>query len=386
MMQGRSQTVLSPRRGPSLKTFRTRSKSVGSSSSRTSKRSVAATRVAIIGGGRGGKALMEIFADDPLVKIVGLAEKRSQAVGQKLAQRLGIPVIKNYRDFLTMKHIDLVIDVTGKPSVAQTLQKARPAHLAIIGGASAKFMWQLIEARIRATTEIEKTLTRYQSLFRRYVKEEAERVVNEERTRIACEIHDGLVQTLVGVNFKIERCSELAENDPGKCRDMLNQTQAQLKHGIHETRQVVFSLRPGQLEKLELSASLKNFLKAFQLQNQVKVDFSQIGDERGLDPKTKMFVFRMVQEALANAHKHAEATCVKVQLAMTPGQLEGIISDNGVGFDVQAVTKDPEKWDHFGLRGMKERARLLGGKAMWHSEKGKGTTITIQIPLSKSKS
>ncbi len=346
-------------------------------------KAVESTNVAIIGGGRGGKALMEIFANDPLVKIVGLAEIRLKATGYKLAGQLGIPVTNNYRDFLTMKHVDLVIDVTGNPEVGQALQRVRRSNLAIIGGASAKFMWQLIDARIRATTEIEKTLMRYQSLFQRYVKDEAERAVNEERTRIACEIHDGLIQTLAGVNFKMERCAELVQKDPGKCQTMLKETKAHLKHGIQATRQVVLNLQPGQYEKLELGAALRNFLKSFQAQNRVHVEFLQTGDEHRLAPKTKVFVFRIVQEALNNAHTHARATHVSVQLTIDSGMLTGFITDNGIGFNVKAVAKDPEKWDHFGLRGMKERARLLGGEAHWDSKKGQGTKISIQIPLTK---
>ena len=168
-------------------------------------KSTQATRVAILGGGHGGKALLEIFAQDPLARIVGLAESKTRTSGTKLAKQFGVPVTKDYRELLKLKDVDLIIDVTGNVEVGQVLQRIRRPKLAIIGGASAKFMWQLIEARIRATTELEKSLIRYQSLFRRFVKEEAERAVHEERTRIACDIHDGLEQTMEGVNIKMER-------------------------------------------------------------------------------------------------------------------------------------------------------------------------------------
>lgn len=341
------------------------------------------TRVAIIGGGRGGKALMEIFAQDPLARIVGLAESRSRTSGTKLAKQFGVPVTQDYRDLLKLKDVDLIIDVTGNAEVGQALQRVRRPKLAIIGGASAKFMWQLIEARIRATTEIEKTLTRYQSLFRRFVKEEAERAVHEERTRIACEIHDGLVQTLVGVNFKMELCAELVPQNPKKSSELMREAKAQLKHGIQETRHVVFNLRPGQEEKLDLFSALSNFLKAFEEQHRVKVEFDFQGDDLSLPPKTKVFLFRIVQEALQNSSKHAKASQVFVQIDVNHDMLTASIRDNGVGFDVQAVSRDPEKWDHFGLRGMKERAKLLGGEAQLTSSKGKGTTVTVQIPLGR---
>ncbi|HJU03579.1 MAG TPA: Gfo/Idh/MocA family oxidoreductase, partial [Nitrospiraceae bacterium] len=155
-------------------------------------RAAATTRVAIIGVGRGGTALLEIFAKDPLVQIVGIAEIDPKAEGLKLARRLSIPVSRNYQDLLAMDCVDLIIDVSGNPDVERALQAFYRMGVTVIGGASAKFMWQLIEARIRATGEIEKALNKYQSLYRLYVKESGA-AVTEERTRIACEIHDGLV-------------------------------------------------------------------------------------------------------------------------------------------------------------------------------------------------
>ncbi|MFZ1803933.1 MAG: histidine kinase, partial [Nitrospira sp.] len=167
-----------------------------------------ATNVAIIGAGRGGAALMEIFANDPLVRIVGVAELDPKAPGLELARQFGIPITHDYRQLLAMERVDLIIDVSGDAEVWAFLQDFHRMGVTIIGGASAKFMWELIGARIRATAEIEKTLNKYQSLYRLYVKETGA-AVTEERTRIACEIHDGFVQSLAGVNFKLDLCQEL---------------------------------------------------------------------------------------------------------------------------------------------------------------------------------
>ncbi len=350
------------------------------------RRTAPATRVAILGGGRGGRALLEIFAQDPLARIVGLSETKPSTLGTRLARRLGVPVTQDYREILNMKEVDLIIDVTGSPEVERALQKIRKPSVAIIGGASAKFMWQLIDARIRATTEIEKTLSRYQSLFRRYVKEEAESAVDEERTRIACEIHDGLVQTLVGVNFKMERCGDLIQEEPDKCFALLSEAKHHLKHGIQEARQVVFNLRPGQYERLDLLSALTNYLDSYKKQHRVQVAFSHTGSDARLLPKTKVFVFRMIQEALQNSSKHAGASKLFVQLNIQPHHLSAVIQDNGSGFDVKAVFQNPDKWDHFGMRGMKERAKLLNGDVSWESHKNEGTTVTVSIPLTRKDS
>ena len=326
---------------------------------------------------------MEIFAEDPLVSVVGLAEIRPQTRGVRLAKKLGIPVVRRYQDLLHRKDIDLVIDVTGNPTVEQELLEVQAPNLAIVGGASAKFMWQLIEARIRASTEIENTLTRYQSLFRMYVKEEAEGAVDDERTRIACEIHDGLVQTLVGVNLKMERVRELVSTEPDKTLGLLNPTTAQLKHAIQEARQVVYNLRPGQYDHLAFIPALSNYLKAYEREHRVRTEFHGEGDESKLEPKTKVFVFRMVQEALSNVAKHAKATKVVVKVQLDAQRLDASVADNGQGFDIQAEGQNPEKWDHFGVRSMMERARMLGGDVHWVSKPKAGTKVKISVPLGK---
>ena len=340
------------------------------------------THVAIIGVGHGGTALMEIFAKDPLVKIIGIAEINPKAVGLKLARRLSIPVTRDYQELLAMESVDLVIDVSGCPAVEQVLQDFYRMGVTVIGGASAKFMWQLIEARIRATAEIEKTLNKYQSLYRLYLKE-AGTAVTEERTRIACEIHDGLVQNLAGMNFKLDLCEELVRRDPPAAQSTLRETRAQLKLAIQEARQVIFNLRPLHYDKMDLIPALTNYLKSYETQYRIKTEFSVSGDETTMPPKTKIFLFRIVQEALSNVEKHAKADRVGVEVTIGQDQLSAMITDDGVGFDAKAVSRNPEKWDHFGLRGIVERARLVRGQAKIDSKKGQGTRIVIQVPLKK---
>jgi len=343
------------------------------------------TMVAIIGAGRGGKALMEIFAKDPLVQIVGIAEVNPRAGGLKLAKRLKIKITRDYQELLALENVDLIIDVSGNTDVEEMLQDFHRMGVTVIGGASAKFMWQLIEARIRATAEIEKTLTRYQSLYRLYVKE-AGSAVTEERTRIACEMHDGLVQSLAGVNFKLDLCQDLSLRDPQACQTTLRETRAQLKMAIQEARQVIFNLRPLHYDQLELIPALTNYLKSYETQYRMTTEFSVSGDETTMPPRTKIFLFRIIQEALINVEKHAKANQVSVHVEFGRSALSATVTDNGVGFDVETVSRNPEQWDHFGLRGIIERAKLVGGNAKIESKKGKGTRIVIQVPLRKEAS
>ncbi len=105
------------------------------------------TKVVIIGGGKGGTALIDILHKDPLVKIAGVADINPNANGLDLARRFKIPISTDYRSFLT-EEIDIVIDVTGNPAVRQALEET-PKQVEVMGSLSAKFMWQLIEERIK---------------------------------------------------------------------------------------------------------------------------------------------------------------------------------------------------------------------------------------------
>lgn len=117
------------------------------------------TKVAIIGGGRGGTALIEILHKDPLVKIVGIADINPDAPGLDMARRFKIPTVTDYRQ-LFKNPVDLVIDVTGSKAVRDALEERR-SEMEVIGGLSAKFMWQLIEERIKSKVMTEELRARY---------------------------------------------------------------------------------------------------------------------------------------------------------------------------------------------------------------------------------
>lgn len=337
-------------------------------------------KVAIIGAGRGGVSLMEILHNDPFVKIVGIAEIDRSAPGLKLAHKLKIPTTARYTQFLDPQKADIIIDVTGNPAVEEHLLKETPAGVSVIGGSVAKFMWQLIDQQVRSKQETERHLLEYQSLYRLYMNETRHALV-EERARIAMEIHDGLVQTLVGLNYKLDLCEELLHVNPPSGLQTLKETKALLKNAIEEAREVIFNLKPLHAEKMEMFAALKHHLKTFERQYGIAVDFKLQGDEDRLLARSKLFLFRIIQEALSNIQKHAKAKRVQIRLQVNQSQLKAVIKDNGVGFRPNQVYADPEKWASLGLQGIQERARLLGGSAEIASASGKGTTITVLIPL-----
>src|SRR5271165_1832547 len=120
------------------------------------------TRVILIGAGRGGRALVELFHKDPTVEIVGVADKDEGAPGMVLARDLGLMVTTGYRELLATKVSDLIIDVTGDPQFGREISRLKSAEAEVVGGKAARFLWQCIEAR-KKTESLE---DRYQLALR----------------------------------------------------------------------------------------------------------------------------------------------------------------------------------------------------------------------------
>jgi hypothetical protein len=107
------------------------------------------TRIVIVGAGRGGTALLELFAGDPSVRLLGMVDINERAPGMERARALGIPTATDYKEFLRDSAVDLIVDVTGNPEVSRTLWQLKPESAEVMGGTTAKFLWGLIEERHR---------------------------------------------------------------------------------------------------------------------------------------------------------------------------------------------------------------------------------------------
>lgn len=339
------------------------------------------TRVAIIGGGKGGFSLIEIFHKDPLVRILGIADVDGNAPALKLARSLRIRTTTDYRKLTRLKNLEALIDVTGNVKAERELRRLCPPGVAFIGGGTAKFMWQLIEAQIKSKGETERHLLEYQSLFRLYLRE-ARHAVMDERTRIALDLHDGLVQTLVGINYKMDELEQITSSrNHSKNRISLIEVRTLLKNAIEEARQVVFNLKPIQFDKLDLIPALRGYLKSYEKRTHIATTLKTMGRETRIPPKVKIFLFRILQESLANIQKHSRAIRVHIELKIKTKVLQAVIQDDGVGFHRKNINQNPEKWASFGLHGIEERAKLLGGAANIESFPQKGTTIRVTLPL-----
>lgn len=202
----------------------------------------------------------------------------------------------------------------------------------------------------------------------------------DERRRLAREIHDGPAQVLSNAIFSVHTTEQIAKRAPNQVAEELAQLRELLKDGVAEIRRFMFDLRPTMLQDLGLGPTLARYVDDYSRFFAKKVHLTTHDELPPLTPDQELTIFRIVQEALQNIHKHAGAGAeATVILKVAGSNLYLTISDNGRGFDVGAVV--PRSGSGAGLPGMRERANLVNGDIRLESEAGKGTTITLRMPL-----
>ena len=201
----------------------------------------------------------------------------------------------------------------------------------------------------------------------------------EERRRIARELHDGVSQTLTAVKFELERLGRR----PGVGEE-IQRAVGTLGDAIGEVRQLCMDLRPSQLDHLGLLATVQWFAKSYTARTSIDVRVDAPEELQTLPPEVEINVYRVIQEALSNISKHAEATQATVKIRARRRRLDVTITDDGVGFDPQAARghADARGMDRgMGLLTMGERAHLLGGELRVRSQEGRGTSIEVSVPI-----
>ena len=206
-------------------------------------------------------------------------------------------------------------------------------------------------------------------------------VQEEERRRIARELHDETTQSLAGLVMKLEAATATPVEANGKIKDMLLDIKNLALRTIDNVHKAIFDLRPSVLDDLGLLSALRwyaeNRLGA--LGGKVRVEVT--GEERKLPPEVEIALFRVVQEAINNIVRHAEAQNIVLGVEFKDSTIVIEVEDDGKGFDVPAVSLRADRVQGLGLLGMKERVALLGGNVDIESRPGRGTHLTIVVPL-----
>jgi signal transduction histidine kinase/ligand-binding sensor domain-containing protein len=199
-----------------------------------------------------------------------------------------------------------------------------------------------------------------------------------ERKRIAAELHDGLGQNLLVIKNWAALARRALEPE-SRARAPLEEVTAAATRSIEEVREIAHNLRPYHLDEIGLTEAIAAMVERIAEASGIR--FVTELDELGglLSSAAEINLYRVIQECINNIVKHAQATTAEVSIRHNPQSLNVVIKDNGQGFDLAQVLRRKDRG--FGLAGLAERVRLLGGKETIQSESGKGTTITINLNL-----
>lgn len=203
--------------------------------------------------------------------------------------------------------------------------------------------------------------------------------IDQERSRIARDIHDGAVQNIVHAIHKLEFIQRVLDKQPETALYEISRTSDILKESLHDLRFGISSLLPLQLEEQGFDAALQNLLDEHN-EPTFKIDYER-DDFARLPLSLEAPIFRFIQEALNNVRKHAQASCVVIRIRVLVGLLLVEVSDNGRGFDVEKVMGAGRSLYRIGLRAMRKRVEEAGGKWEIVSKPGEGTTVRARFLL-----
>jgi len=200
-----------------------------------------------------------------------------------------------------------------------------------------------------------------------------------ERKRLASEIHDSVVQALVGISYSLQAVEKkIMPTIYGELHDDLKQLQEQLSNSIKELRELLVGLRPPMLDDMGLFTALETHFKNFGQRTGLQASLQMPDELPPLTRDAEINLFRIIQEALNNIEKHAQASHVTIEIEATPHKLFVTIRDDGKGLTRERPGGKPR---NLGIAGMKERTELLGGTLKIKSETDRGTVVNLEVPL-----
>ena len=200
----------------------------------------------------------------------------------------------------------------------------------------------------------------------------------EERRRVARDIHDGPAQAIANIVFRAEVCERLIDTDKERAKSELKALREHIRNTLGEIRKIIFDLRPMALDDLGLAPTIRGVLDVFREEYGLFTEVAVIGKERRLESHVEIGIFRVVQEALNNIVKHAQASSAKVRIEFAAAGVTVLVEDDGKGFE---MTEGELPSGHYGIMGMRERMQLLNGKLSIKAAPRRGTRVMISVPL-----
>lgn len=202
----------------------------------------------------------------------------------------------------------------------------------------------------------------------------------QDRARIARELHDQMAQNLSAMMLELE--SLKTKSNPQELEIAVDHIQDLIQHVGEEVHRLAWDLRPAPIEEVGFRESLRGCVEELSLHSSLQLDFhSNLTAEDRFDPSIETICYRIIQESLANIVKHAKATSASVIVTRQGFELKIIVEDDGIGFEAIERRAHAIDHHHVGLRGMRERLALIGGSLQIESTVGRGTSLFARLPL-----
>ena len=238
---------------------------------------------------------------------------------------------------------------------------------------------EAFNAMTRSLAQAERERAERENLRASYIR----RVITaqeDERKRIARELHDSTSQSLTSLLVGLRHLEEAT--DPATAKARLAEIRKTVNGTLDEVHALAWQLRPSVLDDLGLAAALQRYIGDYQTRYAIQVDFVFRNLAERLPIEIETTLYRVIQEGLTNIARHAQAQNASILLEQRAASVRVILEDNGVGFDAETVTYSQKS---LGLQGMRERVALLNGKLVIESQPGQGTSLFIEIPLTEAK-
>ncbi|PWB67133.1 MAG: hypothetical protein C3F14_02915 [Deltaproteobacteria bacterium] len=205
-------------------------------------------------------------------------------------------------------------------------------------------------------------------------------IQEEERKRLAADIHDTLAQSLSGISYKIQFCKELIKNNPAKSIDQLNSLVHTVHQAIDQSKELIANLRPDLIDTIGLVPALKRHVDYFTRETGIQLTVN-LTKKIHLPPEANICFFRIAQEALTNVYKHSGADHAELSLKAEKGQIVMVVEDKGRGFDLSEGASPVKDHHKLGLLSMKERMIAVGGRLVIRTSHNGGCRVEAYVPI-----
>jgi len=322
------------------------------------------------------KSCLDMFGISDAADIIGFELFADQNVASKYKARLAKGERVKYEvafDFEKVKKLKLY--ETTKSGIMHLDVLITPLDLEhALGGRGYMVQVQDITTRKRAEEHIH------------MLSQQVIRVLESERHRLSCDLHDNLAQDLSTLKISLDTLFDDQPDTLVEKRQRVSQLSKMVKRTITDVRNLAYDLRPSSLDQLGLVETVFQYCEDFSKRSALKVDFFSVGlDNIRFHADIEIALYRLIQEGLSNIQKHAEASHVTIRLSASFPHVILRIEDNGKGFDLEERLEAAFMEKRMGFRIMEERAALLDGKMKMESRPNQGTKILVEIPYKEKR-